>query len=256
MADWSPKQYLAFANERSRPARDLLAQVPPGGRQVVYDLGCGPGNSTALLSEAYPQAVITGVDNSQAMLAAARLALPHIAFELADLNTWLPPHVPDLLFSNATFQWLPDHIPLLQRFSSALGPGGVLALQMPDNIDEPSHRLMRETAANGPWADKLADAAAARALLPGPLAYYAALKPMCSRLDIWHTIYNHPLKGAEDIVQFVSSTGLRPFLAPLNEGEREHFLERYTRNIADAYPALEDGTVLLRFPRLFLLAVR
>lgn len=256
MKDWSPQDYLAFAGERSRPQQDLLAHVLLDSPRRIYDLGCGPGNSTALLAAAYPKAEITGIDNSPAMLAAAQKALPEIAFAHGDLSTWSPPQAPDLLFSNATLQWIPDHLPALQRLLTALIAGGVLAVQMPDNLDEPSHRLMQEVARSGPWAKRLANAAAARAQLLPPDGYYAALKPHCARIEIWHSIYNHPLKGAEGIAQFFASTGLRPYLGPLDNTQRTEFLARYRARLSEAYPAQADGTVLLRFPRLFMVAVR
>lgn len=254
MPDWSPAQYLQFEDERTRPARDLLTQVGLRAPANVFDLGCGPGNSTALLTAHFPSARVVGVDKSPAMLAAARAAVPTASFVEADLAVWAPDQGADLLFANATLQWLPDHLPLMVRWLRSLHPGGVLAVQMPDNLDEPSHVLMRETAADGPWAEKLRDAAGARAILPAPSAYYAVLKPHCRRLDIWHSIYNHPLKGVQGIVDWVTSTGLRPFLAPLSASERTSFLAAYTERLECAYPALGDGTVLLRFPRLFVVA--
>jgi trans-aconitate 2-methyltransferase len=253
--DWRPAHYLQFADERTRPARDLLAQVPLAAARTVFDLGCGPGNSTALLAERFPGARIVGVDNSPAMLEAARKALPQAEFAAADLNQWLAPADADLLFSNATFQWLPDHLAILARLLRGLRPGAVLAVQMPDNLAEPSHVLMRETAENGPWADKLREASAARAVLPAPQAYYEALKPHCARLDLWHTIYNHPLEGAPAIVEWLKATGLRPFLAPLDDAGQREFLDAYRRKIAEAYPPAFDGRSLLRFPRLFMVAV-
>ena len=254
MPGWQPAHYLQFANERNRPARDLLAQVLLTAPSAVYDLGCGPGNSTELLAKRYPAARLVGVDNSPAMIAAARKALPAVSLIEADLADWAPDAAADLLFSNAAFQWLPDHLAILCRLLRGLKPGGVLALQMPDNLEEPSHRLMRETGENGPWADKLRGAAAARAMLPSPQAYYAALKPHCSRLDIWRTVYNHPLKGAPAIVEWLRATGLRPFLAPLSVEEQTDFLADYEARLAAAYPASFDGQALLRFPRLFLVA--
>ena len=254
MADWSPSDYLKFADERSRPARDLIAQVPLVAPDVVYDLGCGPGNSTALLVSAYPSARIIGIDNSEAMLVAARQELPKVKFEKADLMTWLPGQKADLLFSNATFQWVPDHLMVLQRLMAQLNPGGVLAVQMPDNLGEPSHQTMRETAAEGPWAEKLKSAAAARSVLPQPEVYYEALKPLCSRMEIWHTVYNHPLNGVEGIVQLISSTGLRPFVEPLSAIEKEAFVVAYKQRLNKHYPVMADGKVLLRFPRLFIVA--
>src|SRR5439155_1005229 len=177
MADWSAKQYLKFEDERTRPARDLLAQVPLANPKRVADLGCGPGNSTELLAQRFPQAEITGLDSSPDMIAAAQ----------------------------------------------------------------------------GPWAERLESATAARDPLPSPAEYYDLLKPQVSRLDIWHTIYNHPLDGAQGIVEWIRGTGLRPFLNLLQNGEQSAFLEDYTKRIAEAYPSHIDGKVLLRFPRLFIL---
>jgi trans-aconitate 2-methyltransferase len=254
MRDWSPDLYLAFADERTRPARDLLAHVPVRDPARVHDLGCGPGNSTELLAEAFPAARLTGIDNSPAMLAKARAALPGVDFVQADLAAWRPEAAADLLFANATFQWLPDHVQLLQRFIGDLIPGGVLAVQMPDNLDEPSHVLMLEAA--GRWPAKLSSAVAARASLLSPDGYYHALKPLCRQVDVWRTCYYHPLEGVDGIVRWLSATGLRPFLEPLDERERGEFLAEYRARLAQAYPAAADGSVLLRFPRLFIVAVR
>lgn len=250
MSDWSPSQYLTFAHERARPARDLLAQVPLAAARRVYDLGCGPGNATALLVERFPQAQTIGIDNSPAMLDAARKACPGAAFAAGDLSHWTPGAAPDLLFSNAAMQWVPDHLTVLERLGRTLPEGGVLAVQMPDNLEEPSHRLM-QVAAGQP-----ADAATAREALPPPSGYYARLKPVFGRLDIWHAIYNHPLDGVDGIVSWFMSTGLRPYLDPLDDDGRRRFLSRYRELLVRHYRAQEDGTVLLRFPRLFLVGVR
>jgi trans-aconitate 2-methyltransferase len=256
MTSWSPQQYLRFGAERMRPARDLLAQVPLSSPTRIYDLGCGPGNSTALLAEAYPDAEIAGVDNSEAMLAEARRVLPSRTFLLADLVHWLPEETPDLLFSNAAFHWVPGHEAVMKRLAAELEPGGALAVQMPDNLEEPSHLLMLDAASSGPWSEKLASAVVAREVLRSPLAYYELLKPLCARVDVWRTTYHHPLAGAAGIVDFLGSTALRPFLGLLDDTERARFLADYTARIAEAYPVGPDGKALLRFPRLFVVAVR
>ena len=256
MADWNARQYLKFEDERTRPARDLLAQVPLDRAALAVDLGCGPGNSTELIAARFPQAELLGLDSSPAMLDAARKRLPQARFELADAATFTLPRPADLIFANAVLQWVPDHAALFPRLLSLLAPGGVLAVQMPDNLDEPSHVAMRETAMTGPWAEKLAGAVGARTVLPPPGRYYDLLIPGAARVNIWHTIYNHALDGAPAIVEWVKGTGLRPFIDPLEGDEKAQFLEEYRQRLLAPYPEQVDGKVLLAFPRLFIVAQR
>ncbi|WP_183855453.1 trans-aconitate 2-methyltransferase [Prosthecomicrobium pneumaticum] len=255
MKDWSAETYLRFEDERTRPSRDLLAQVPLLRPTRIVDLGCGPGNSTELLAARYPHAEVTGLDSSPDMLAAARKRLPAGRFVEGDIASWTPDAPVDLLFANAVFQWVPDHLGALTRLFGGLPKGAVLAVQMPDNQAEPSHAAMRATAASGSWAARFAAPIAREPILP-PRAYFEALGPFATRLDVWHTIYQHPLAGPEAIVDWVMGTGLRPFLDRLDAAERAPFLAAYTSAIAAAYPPLADGRVLFRFPRLFIVAVR
>ena len=252
--DWSPERYLKFEDERTRPARDLLAQVRSESARRIVDMGCGPGNSTELLAARYPEAQIVGLDNSPAMLEEARRRLPGVRFEAANADVWVPDGDVDLVFANAVYQWVPRHLEQLPRVLAALPRGATVAVQMPDNLSEPTHRLMSEVASAGPWSGRLAGAA--RDPLPPARVYYEALQPMAARLDIWRTTYHHVLRSADAIVEFIRSTGLRPFLDPLSASERTEFLARYTARIAAAYQPLADGKVLLAFPRLFLIAER
>ncbi len=252
---WSAAQYVKFEEERTRPVRDLTARVPLAHARRVADIGCGPGNSTEVLRARFPEAEIVGIDSSPDMIAAARKRLPDIAFEVAEIEGW-PGAGFDVILANAVIQWIPDHEALLPALVAKLAPGGALAVQAPDNLDEPSHRLMREVAADGPWAAKLADAAKARAERRSADWYFGLLRRQATQVDIWRTVYFHPLNGANAIVEWVKGTGLRPFVDPLDAGEREAYLARYEAAIAAAYPAEADGTVLLPFPRLFFVATR
>ncbi|HEY1886106.1 MAG TPA: trans-aconitate 2-methyltransferase [Roseiarcus sp.] len=253
---WSAAQYLKFEHERTRPVRDLLARIPLAQVETAADIGCGPANSTEVLRERYPSARIIGLDSSADMIQAARERLPDTTFEVADIREWRPKEPLDVILANAVFQWIPDHETLFPALIAKLKPGGALAAQMPDNLEQPSHRLMGEVASDGPWAAKLKDAAAARTERHLADWYFRLARPHAPYVDIWRTTYFHPLAGAGAIVEWLKGTGLRPFLDPLDESERQAFLARYEGRIAKAYPAEPDGTVLLPFPRLFVVAAR
>jgi trans-aconitate 2-methyltransferase len=254
---WSAKQYVAFEDERTRPVRDLLGALPPIEARTVIDVGCGPGNSTEVLAARFPQARISGTDSSADMIAAARQRLPKIPFEVQDLRDWRDAGPFDVILANAVLQWLPDHETLLPALIGKLAPGGALAVQMPDNLEEPAHRLMREIAVARPWTEKLKQSAQARAPLASAVWYYELLRPLCAKVDLWRTTYHHSLPGgAAAVVEWFKGSGLRPFLEPLSPVERDAYLERYTAAIARAYPPVADGSVLLPFPRVFLVAIR
>jgi len=254
MADWNPNQYLKFEDERTRPSVELLRRVPLVAAERCVDIGCGPGNSTELVADRFPMAQVSGLESSPGMIATAQERLPGPNFELGDVSTWKPEHRFDLIFANAVLQWVPNHSTLLPQLAHLLRPGGCLAIQMPNNHDEPSHQLMREVAERGSWAGKLSAASSAKEQLGSLEDYYAWLLATGCEVDIWQTTYVHPLSGARAIVEWFKSTGLKPYLDPLTSEERVAFEDTYEAAIADAYPAQADGRVLLRFPRLFIVA--
>jgi trans-aconitate 2-methyltransferase len=252
-AAWDHAQYLKFADERTRPARELLARVPTATATRVVDLGCGPGNSTALLRARLPTATLHGVDNSPEMLQRARADLPELTFIEADVSTFRADQAPDVLFANALLQWLPDHEALVPSLFAQLAPAGVLAFQVPTNFEEPSHRLMRELA--GPWSPRIASVRD-RPRVGSTALYYDLLAPHARHVDIWQTTYEHVMDDAPAIVEWVKGTGLRPYLDALAPAERPTYLEAYTAAIDRAYPARADGKRLFSFPRLFVVAAR
>jgi trans-aconitate 2-methyltransferase len=253
MGAWDAGQYLRFADERTRPALDLLARLDLSSPRRIIDLGCGPGNSTAPLLERWPEASVTGLDASAEMLAEARSKHPGIDFVEGDLAAWSPVERFDLVFSNAALQWVGDHRRLLPRLLAAVAPGGVLAVQMPRNHDFATHRLMRQVAAEGPWRERLAAARDPSPVEP-PEFYYDCLAPLAGRVVLWETNYIQVMDGVPAIVQWLRGTGLRPFLARLDDREQRTFLDRYALLLADEFPPQVDGQVLLPYPRLFFIA--
>ncbi|MES1926007.1 trans-aconitate 2-methyltransferase [Salinisphaera sp. T31B1] len=251
--DWSSKQYVKFEAERNQPIHDLLARLPVHGVHRIADLGCGPGNSTQLLRQHYPEAEIIGIDRSSDMLTAARERLPRLTFDQIDIADWRPTQRFDLVFANASLHWLGEHHRLFKRLLTTLAPGGRLAIQMPDNLDEPAHALMREVAAEPRWAPLELTTSPLRAPRHTPSWYVARLKPHVASLDVWRTTYHHLIAdGVDGVVEWFKGSGLRPYLAPLGADDRDAFLEAYRRRLAAAYPVLDDGTLVLPFPRLFM----
>jgi trans-aconitate 2-methyltransferase len=262
--DWNPELYRRFEDERTRPAAELLARVPLeklSKASSVYDLGCGPGNSTELLVKRFPDARVIGTDNSEAMLESARERLPlskfpRCIFELSDIASWKPDAPADLIYANASLQWIGDHEHLIPRLFALLAPGGVLAIQMPDNREEPTHRSMREVAGLDPWASLIGDAAKVRTKILSITDYYDLLAPAAAEVDVWRTAYQHPMESPAKIVEWVRGTGLKPFIDPLTPDMRAVFLADYQARIAAAYPRRADGKLLLAFPRMFIVARR
>jgi len=255
---WDPTLYLKFGDERLRPGFELLARIgelPPG---PLYELGCGTGAHARAIARRWPDRSLTAIDRSSEMLAKAAAEPSPIRWVEADIVTWSAPEKGALIFSNATLQWLGDHARLFPHLLRQLVPGGVLAVQMPRNFDQPSHVLMRETAAEGPWAATLAPVVGgATVLREDPVAppdwYYDLLAPL-ARLDLWETDYLHVLEGEDPVLHWVSGTALRPVTEALAGGEREAFLAAYGAKLRRAYPRRADGKTLLPFRRLFIVA--
>ena len=256
MPDWNSELYLKFERERGQAARDLLARIPPLAPRKIVDLGCGPGNSAALLALYFRGADILGVDTSENMLAAARERLPAARFIRQDLSEWEPAEPVDLIFANAALHFAPHHEKLLAKFMSFLAPGGVLAVQMPNVLQDAAHALMRMVSVDGPWAEKLAPVAKSRALIGSLDDYYAWASPFSRMVDLWQTTYVHPLDGHDAIVDWFTGSALRPFLDKLDEDQKPAFLAQYRRELEMAYMPQADGKVLLLYPRLFFVAQR
>ena len=162
-------------------ARDLLARVPLASARTIYDLGCGPGNSTVLLSRRFPDANITGLDTSEAMLDHARTRAPRACFVKQNIVDWAPREPPNLIFANGALDFLSDHHALFPRLAATLAPGGVFAVQMPSTARESSHALMRMVAAEEPWSSRLVPVAKTQPLIAEFEDYYAWLRPRGNR---------------------------------------------------------------------------
>jgi trans-aconitate 2-methyltransferase len=259
---WQPAQYLQYAGERLRPAVDLLARIALDHPRTIVDLGCGAGNVTRLLEERWPEARVVGVDSSPEMLDEARAATandPRCRFVTADLATWQPDAPVDLVYSNAALHWLPDHAALFARIAGMVAPGGVLAVQMPDNFREPSHMTIADIARSARWRTKLGSIVR-EPPVAAPADYLSWLAPLMTGVDVWLTEYLQVLPpradGEHPVASWTKGTWLVPFMAALDERERAEFLREYMRQLTVAYPPRDDGSTLFPFRRLFIVANR
>ena len=252
---WNPEQYLKFAEPRLRPAVDLLTRIDAANPARVFDLGCGAGNVTRLLKARWPDAQITGVDDSAAMLTLAAKSLDGVSWVQQSLADWQPKHAADIIYSNAALHWLPDHRALFKKLVDHLAPGGVLAVQMPRNFNAPSHTMIAETVLAGPWRDKLEPL-----LRPAPVAapnvYYLLLSGLVSNLDIWESEYLQVLDGVNPVKEWTKGTWLKQFLEALNAPEAAAFEADYAARVRVAYPTRDDGKTLFPFRRLFIVATK
>lgn len=251
---WDPTQYLKYANYRERPALDLLARVPLERAARIVDLGCGAGNVVPYLARRYRDAAIEALDRSAEMINAALSAHGGLAhWTQGDVGSWVPDEQPDLIYSNAVLHWLNDHERLFPRLLGFVKPGGVLAVQMPNQFAEPSHVLMREAALDGPWADTLRPLLR-EAPVAAPGAYYDWLSADCQRLDIWETSYAQVMSGRDPVLDWLASTALNPLREALPTDQRGPFREVLAEKLRQAYPPRADGTTLFPFKRLFVVA--
>jgi trans-aconitate 2-methyltransferase len=248
---WNPQQYLKFAGHRLRPAVDLLMRMPDFHAMTIADLGAGAGNVTRLLKERWPEAEITAVEGSAAMVAEGRKAAPDVEWLHADLASWQPSRPYDLIYSNAALHWLPDHAALFPAVMKGVAPGGCLAVQMPRNFTAPSHVLIAETALDGPWRAKVAHLVKAPPVHE-PQFYHEVLAPHVAEIDIWETEYLQVLEGDNPVKEWTKGTWLTRYLDVLQGEEKAAFEAAYGERVAKAYPRNAKGQTLFPFRRLFM----
>ena len=257
MPTWDPDIYERYKTYRDRPALDLLVQIPRRDFREIWDLGCGTGEQAALLAARHLDANVHGLDSSAQMLAVARKRDAQVDWVQAGIETFAPAVAPDLIFTNAALQWLPGHAELFPRLAGALAPGGVFACQMPMAFETQHHRILRETADEGPWASLTATARLISRTPPMSDYYGWLAQAGCGEIDLWTTTYLHALEGDDPVVEWMRGTALRPYLDVLtDETLRAEFLDEFRARIAKAFPPREDGVTLFPFPRLFMIAVR
>jgi trans-aconitate 2-methyltransferase len=254
MTSWDPRSYLRFGDERTRPAVDLAARIALDAPQTVIDLGCGPGNSTEVLRLRWPLARVCGLDSSPKMIASAKQSYPDHEWILGRIENWSANAPYDVVFSNAALQWTPDHVTLVRHLFDQVAPGGALAFQIPSGAYSPVRSFIHDIAGDEAWASRMGEARAALTM-EEPHVYYDSLAARAGSIDLWETEYHHVMESPSAIVDWISSTGLRPFMDALaSDEERERFVALLTERVVDSYERRSDGRVLFPFRRTFVIA--
>lgn len=254
---WDPGQYLKFRDERTRPSIDLASRIQLASPAAILDVGCGPGNSTEVLHQRWPTARVTGLDSSEEMIAKARSSHDWGAWIRADAaslagtaegTSW------DLVFSNATLQWIPDHERLVPALFGLVRPGGALAVQVPANAGSPLHRSLVRTAEDARWS-RFTSGCASRLVYHEPSFYYELLCGIAERIDLWETVYYHAMHDHQALIEWYKGTGMRPCLERLrDEPSRQAFETAVLEGCRTEYPVQPNGRVIYPFRRLFFIA--
>lgn len=256
MAEWNSKQYLKFVKERTQPSVDLANRIELEHPSNIFDMGCGPGNSTKVLADKFPEAFITGGDNSQNMIDEARKKYPELDFILFDARSDFDKFGKkfDVVFSNACIQWVPDHTVLLKNMMNLLNDNGVLAVQTPMNYKEPIHIIISQITKSSKWKNKFSNPRIFYNLTQSD--YFDLLSEISDDFSIWETIYCHRMSSHRDIMEWYKGTGLRPYLSELNAHDAAEFENDVFEEVVRAYPTQANGEIIFRFPRFFFTAVK
>jgi len=247
---WDPDKYLDFSDERARPFHELTARIRVESPRRVVDLGCGPGNLTATLAARWPGATVEAIDSSPEMVAAARAA--GIEARVAAVQEWVPPRDTDVVVTNAVLQWVPEHRKLLVDWLAAMPSRAWLAMQVPGNFGEPSHRLVRDLARETEWAHTLRDVVLREdEAVDGPVDYAELIASAGCEVDAWETTYIQRLTGPDAVLEWITGTALRPVKVALDAQQWRRFRDALAPRLREAYPARPDGTTWFPFRRVF-----
>ncbi len=255
MSDWNPYSYLKFKKERTQPSIDLVSRLRLDNPGRIIDIGCGPGNCTLVLKSRWPDSEVVGLDNSEAMIKAAKETNDGITWIVADAASDLSAlGTFDLVFSNAALQWIPDHHALLPKLFDMLYESGALAVQVPYIVKMPIHTGLREMCTSARWHDYFMNIAGLYEMHP-PTFFYDILSRLTDRLDLWQTDYIHVMDSPAAIVHWFIATGLRSYLDALPTEElRNGFLLDFEKLVKNAYTPEWNGKILFPFTRLFFIA--
>lgn len=249
---WDPEVYLGYLDLRARPFYDLIERIDEPSPRRVVDLGCGPGNLTAVLQRRWPRAVLEAVDSSPEMVLEAKSR--GIDAAVGDVRGWQPRPDTDVVIANSVLHWVPEHRELLLDWVRKLGHGAWIGMQVPGNMAAASHVVSRALAASPVWAARLGSAMLDADAVAGPVEYAELLAETGCEVDAWETTYAQRLAGKDPVLEWLSGTALRPVKAALEDDLWEQFRKELAPRLRRVYPARADGTTWFPFRRVFVVA--
>ena len=147
-----------FSSENQGFVDRFAEYFPEWKNGHVLDLGCGPADIPIRFARAYPGALITAVDASQAMIGLAEKAVKEAGFDgrirlrcerLQDLSLEEPG---DVALSNSLLHHLPNPLQFWYRLKQLVKPGSavlVMDLLRPEST-EAAQALVEQYAADAP----------------------------------------------------------------------------------------------------------
>jgi trans-aconitate 2-methyltransferase len=254
MSDWNPSNYLKFKNERTQPSKDLASRIAIENPKSILDLGCGPGNSTKILADKWPKAIVIGIDNSPEMIKKAKADYPYLSWVLSDISKLDAGSTSDIVFSNATLQWLGNHETLIPKLFKHVNKDGALAVQVPANQNEPLHQALLTVSKSAKWKEYTGNCDQLMNYRSSEY-YYAILSRLTQSFELWETTYIHVLDNHRALIEWYKSTGMRLYLNALpNDSARTQFEEDVLDICKREYEIQENGKILYPFSRVFFVA--
>jgi trans-aconitate 2-methyltransferase len=256
MKDWNPNKYLIFKNERTQPAIDLVERIELINPKSIIDIGCGPGNSTQILTEKYPNSTVIGLDSSKAMIEKAKTEFPNQIWVYEKAENMDDNKKYSLVFSNAALQWIDNHETLIPKLWNLVDGEGAFAAQIPNFEKMPINTAINNVLEKTKWSNRIKNTIWNKQY-SGLDYYYELLNKYADEIILWETHYYHIMQSMQGIVDFVHPTALKPYLDQLNnENEKQEFETEILEECKKYYKEQSNGKVLFPFQRMFIVAYK